>query len=98
MSQPTTRAKFRCNTVEMSATEPQPVLQRLPGGGYEPSHEMTWPRTYRFSPQYDHSIPEDRRYAKYTPIGELRIQVDNPNVSFEPGKDYYLDFTPVDEV
>ncbi|WP_327587024.1 hypothetical protein OHA25_08435 [Nonomuraea sp. NBC_00507] len=53
-------------------------------------------RTFRFSAEYDADVPEDRRYAKYTPSGELRIQVDNPNVSFEPGTSYYLDFTLVD--
>lgn len=54
-------------------------------------------RTYRFSAVYDDGIPENQRYAKYTPSGELRIQVDNPAVSFEPGKAYYLDFTPVED-
>lgn len=54
-------------------------------------------RVIRFAAQYDDSIPEDQRYAKYTPSGELRLTVDNPNVTFEPGKHYYLDFTPVDD-
>jgi hypothetical protein len=53
-------------------------------------------RTYRFAPVYDESVPEDQRYARYTPAGELRIVVDNPAVSFTPGSDYYLDFTPVE--
>lgn len=52
---------------------------------------------YRFQPQYDTSVPEDRRYAKYTPSGELWIQVDNPAVSFDLGAEYYLDFTLVSE-
>jgi hypothetical protein len=51
------------------------------------------PRTYRFNPQYDPSVPEDQRYARYSPTGELRIQVDNPAVVFEPGTHYYLDIT-----
>jgi hypothetical protein len=55
------------------------------------------PRTYRFGAMYDPAVPEDQRYAKYTPSGELRIQVDNPAVAFEPGKEYYLDFTPVEQ-
>ena len=54
-------------------------------------------RTYRFTPQYDPSVPEDQRYAKYTPSGELRIHVDNPAVSFAPGQQYYLDLTPAEE-
>ncbi|HLP66756.1 MAG TPA: hypothetical protein VK181_04480 [Rhizobium sp.] len=41
---------------------------------------------------------EDGRFTKATPWGELRMNVDNPNaaIQFEPGKSYYLDFTPVD--
>lgn len=50
---------------------------------------------YTFQPQYDSTVPEDLRFAKYTPSGELRISVDNPAVKFEVGRDYYLDFTPV---
>lgn len=75
MSNPMTRAKFRCNSVETFDGDA---------------------RTYRFAPVYDPSVPEDARYARYTPIGELRMQVDNPAVTFEPGRDYYLDFTPVE--
>ncbi len=39
---------------------------------------------------------EDGRFTQATPWGELRMNVDNPNaaVQFEPGKSYYLDFTP----
>jgi hypothetical protein len=54
------------------------------------------PRTFKFGAEYDASVPEDERYAKYTPSGSLSIYVDNPNVSFVPGASYYLDFTPVD--
>lgn len=53
---------------------------------------------YRFSPEYDGSIPEDKRYARYTPAGELRITVTNPDVVFVPGRHYYLDITPVEEI
>lgn len=53
-------------------------------------------RTYRFTPQYDSSVPEDKRFSRYTPIGELSLTVDNPAVQFEPGQAYYLDFTPVE--
>lgn len=96
----TVRAKFMCSTVEQSTDKPVEVIQSVQKDGKwttEPSGEFTWPRTYRFSAQYDPSVPEDQRYAKYTPMGELRIQVDNPNVVFEPGKQYYLDFTPAEE-
>lgn len=92
----TVRAKFRCTTVEQSSSAPTEV-QRYHRSGEEPSTYLTWPRTFRFQPMYDPSVPEDQRYAQATPSGHLQMQVDNPAVSFTPGKDYYLDFTPVDE-
>lgn len=51
---------------------------------------------YRFAPVYDQAIPEDQRYARYTPAGELKLTVTNPAVSFTPGQSYYLDITPVE--
>lgn len=52
---------------------------------------------YKFSAMYDPNLPEDQRYAKYTPAGSVEITVDNPGVAFDLGKSYYLDFTPADE-
>lgn len=54
-------------------------------------------RTYKFTAAYDSDQPEDQRYAKATPVGNLNLTVDNPAVSFEPGTAYYLDITPVNE-
>lgn len=91
-----TRAKFRCNTVEQSSTAPVDA-QRYNGPDQPATTVKTWPRTYRFTASYDESIPEDQRYARYTPSGSLTITVDNPAVEFELGKSYYLDITPADE-
>lgn len=35
-------------------------------------------------------------WSKATPQGELSMRISNPNAfgRFEPGKDYYLDFSP----
>lgn len=54
-------------------------------------------RAFEFQAQYDPDQPEDQRYAKATPVGKLTMTVDNPNVTFEPGRAYYLDITPIDE-
>lgn len=54
-------------------------------------------KTYVFGPVYDTSIPEDQRFAQYSPSGELRILVDNPAVDFPLGAYFYLDFTKVEE-
>lgn len=76
------RAKFRC----MSETHKK--------WGPEDSHVT---RSYEFMAVYDEITPEDRRFAKATPSGSITITVDNPAVVFEPGRSYYLDFTPVEE-
>ncbi len=41
---------------------------------------------------------ENKTWAKYTPSGQLRMQIDNPAASdqFEAGKEYYLDITPAE--
>jgi hypothetical protein len=53
-------------------------------------------RTYKFQALYDDTVPEDQRFAKYTPSGSLEISVDNPNVEFKLGVQYYLDITPAE--
>lgn len=41
---------------------------------------------------------EDNTYAKFSPSGELTLSIANPALvgQIEPGKAYYLDFTPAD--
>lgn len=75
------RAKFRCST---EATTKWAADQE------------NAPRTYQFTAAYDTTVPEDQRYAKATPIGTLTMQVDNPDVTFLPGRSYYLDLTLAD--
>lgn len=73
------RAKFRCNN-EINTK-------------YGPDAGHTT-RAYEFTAVYDDGTPENQRFAKSTPSGTLKIAVDNPDVTFEPGKLYYLDFNP----
>lgn len=53
-----------------------------------------------FETRYDPSIPEDVRFQKATPTGEIHMHIDNPLAlsQFELGKDYYVDFSPVPAV
>lgn len=53
-------------------------------------------KEYEFGAEYDTSIEEDRRFSKATPSGSVKMLVDNPAVSFELGKAYYFDITPVE--
>lgn len=45
---------------------------------------------------YDDGNPENKSWSKYTPSGEVRLFITNPPAIefFEPGKSYYVDFTP----
>jgi hypothetical protein len=56
-------------------------------------------RELRFSTQYSPEIPEDQRFAKASPSGDMRIMVDNPAAlaMFEGkiGKAFYLDMVEV---
>jgi len=40
--------------------------------------------------------PENARFTKATPWGEITLGIDNPDAlsQFEKGKEYYVDFTP----
>lgn len=93
MSRTTTRAKFRCLSVEQTSDKPT-TQQRYVDGDL--ADVDVWPRTYRFAATHDQGAPEDQRLALATPNGQLQILVDNPAVSFKPGTAYYLDFTPAD--
>lgn len=50
-------------------------------------------------PRYDESIPEDERFQKATPSGRIEMQIDNPVAVAQlvPGKQFYVDFTPVEQ-
>jgi hypothetical protein len=48
---------------------------------------------YNFNAVGADEVPENQRYHKYTPSGNLSITVNNPEVAFELGKAYYLDFS-----
>jgi hypothetical protein len=74
------RAKFRCTAEKTNRFHPTAPPAR----------------SYEFQAMYDPNQPEDQRYATATPTGNLAICVDNPAVTFAPGKSYYLDFTPAD--
>lgn len=45
-----------------------------------------------FGPQGE---SEDNTYARYTPSGELKLTVNNPDLmdKFRPGQKFYVDFT-----
>lgn len=46
----------------------------------------------------DDGTPENQRFAKATPQGQMTINIDNPSAAdfLQVGKSYYLDFSPVE--
>lgn len=71
------RAKFRCSSVTFYGDPTNPDAGRQ----------------YTLNAVYDTSTPENERFTKATPFGELKMNVDNPAARLEVGKVYYLDFT-----
>lgn len=61
------------------------------------SHANWSGKTVTLTPQYDTTIEEDRRFAKATPSGEIKMSIDNPPAleQFKEGQAFYVDFTPV---
>lgn len=53
----------------------------------------------KFQTQYDPSIPEDLRFTKATPNGQITMTVDNPAAleQLALGGNFYVDFTPADK-
>jgi len=45
-------------------------------------------RVFEFNAVYD-----DERFTKFTPWGHIEVAVDNPDVNFQVGKNYYVDIT-----
>lgn len=50
---------------------------------------------YHFEAVCADEVPENQRFHKYTLSGSIDLEIDNPNVSYEIGKSYYFDSTPV---
>lgn len=79
------RAKFRCTS----------KTSRTSAGSYgEPKPVDTEEVTLNAV-----SGEENKEWSKWTPSGELRMQITNPAAlaQFEVGKDYFLDFSPAEE-
>lgn len=53
----------------------------------------------QFQCVYDNNTPEDQRFQKATPYGNIEMNIDNPAAlqAFELGKFYYFDASPVIE-
>lgn len=81
----TIRAKFACQSVQRFAQNSNIVL------------EAVRPSTYR-SPNDESPLSENEAFYALTPAGNITLQCVRPETAalFEPGKEYYLDFTPVE--
>lgn len=63
-------------------------------------HAQMRGETFTFYAVCNDGTPENERFHKYTPSGQVEIRIDNPTVqeNFKSliGKEFYLDFTPVE--
>ena len=70
------------------------MLTQIKESHFSKSHPPSY--DFFFQPQYDLSIPEDRRFSLATPTGEVHLHVDNPDaVAYwkeHLGENFYLDF------
>lgn len=75
------RAKFRLNSYETSKA-------------WSSGKEL---RTLKFTPVIDGSA-ENKEFYAYTPSGNIELGTVNPSAweKFELGKEYYIDFSPVE--
>jgi hypothetical protein len=57
----------------------------------------TWAERVTLTPVVSGS-PENEAFFKTTPSGKIEMQIKNPEAmkQFEPGKEFYVDFTPVE--
>jgi hypothetical protein len=64
-------------------------------GNVEPGDNA--PATIKLHAVYDDS-EENKEFFKYTPAGSIELHVVNKAAAdkFEQGKEYYIDFTPVE--
>lgn len=77
----TVRAKFRCNFIgHLPTSRPEDVCVSV-----------------TLNAVYDDG-KANREWSKYTPSGEVKMFITNPAAieNFDLGKEYYLDFTPVE--
>lgn len=56
---------------------------------------------FKFEPQYDQSLPQDRRFSLATPSGEFKMTVDNPPVreflKYHLGKQFKIYVVPEED-
>ena len=76
------RGKFHCNSIEVHPNW---------------MHKGEKTHVVKLTAVGDDGTAENKRFAAATPSGSIEMTVDNPQAQvFEPGKEYFVDFTPVE--
>lgn len=85
------------------AADPAPTVRAKFAVTEERRHVWNGAKVVVLTPQYDQSIPEDRRFHDATPSGHFEMTINNPKAveALMPegklGKEFYIDLTPVPE-
>lgn len=68
------------------------TVQRIQTDEYQSGYKQ---RKVILSALYDESIPEEKRFQKATPSGNIEMSIDNEAAlaEFTPGKKFYVEFT-----
>lgn len=82
------RAKFQLGTVTQNIGS-DGAIQSVQISGYPVTGDKP------FGPNGE---SEDNTYSRYSPSGELKLTITNPDLfgKFKPGQKFYLDFTEAD--
>ncbi len=63
---------------------------------YEGGENLTFSAVCKSDGYPEDGSDENNTYATFTPMAELKMTVNNPNLlgKFEVGQEFYVDFTP----
>lgn len=93
------RAKFKCTGYSASQNSTFPHKDEAGKPDYT-RPETVEMRTVKLSPVYGNSDPnhENTKFWNASPSGSIELGTVNPAAwqAFEMGKEYYVDFTPVE--
>ena len=66
---------------------------------YEGGENLTFSAVSKIDGYPDDGSDENNTYATFTPMAELKMTVNNPNLlgKFEIGQEFYVDFTPAEK-
>ena len=65
---------------------------------YDGGENLSFHAVGKSEPYDENGSDENNTYARFTPMADLKISVNNPNLlgKFKIGQEFYVDFIPAD--